>query len=796
MTLYSEGPRNARIVLVGEAPGSNEVTLKRPFVGYSGELLDKMLSRAGIRRDQVFITNVAHVQPPGNDFAWFYKGGKEHLFRGILQLKKDLDEIKPNIVCALGAYPARILTNKKGITSWRGSILPCTLVPGLKVVSTFHPAAILRTPDYKVVTEFDLKRVAEESLFPELVYPKRDLILDPDPAVLEDLVVELLKAEWLAVDIECVQRADKSWRLSCVGFSDKAERAVTIPCDSAVKLAAIRILLESPVKKVMQNGMFDTTVLRDEGFVVNNFAYDTMIGHHALFAECANGEDEMSKHSKKKRSAALAKGLAFQTSIYTREPRYKDDGKLWQDTGDYQMFWRYNSLDAAVTREILDVQVKELNSMGNYHVLEHGMSLVEPLMSMTSCGIKVDLPRRAAIRKQLEEEIDNFQNFLDAGAGKPINVSSPDVKWLLYDKLKLPKKINKKTRAVTADKDAIIALAKSHPDPLLHTVLEIRQRRKLIETYLDAAVDSDGRMRCSFDITGTRSGRLSSRASIYGSGTNLQTIPEDMREMFVADEGRVFIYRDLSQAEARVVAALANDEYLLELFADPTRDIHKETASRIFNVPISEVTDAQRYLGKRVRHAVNYGMDAKRFVEVVNEDAKTTGISITESLARSVIDGFWLLHPNHKSVYWATIERQVKHSRSLSTPFGRKRLFFGRMDDKLFREAYSYIPQSTVGWICNEGVARIYNRIGLGRPDLRAQLLLQVHDSILVQCPREHAREVAALMGECMTIPFECNGHKLVIPTDAKIGYNWGNRSKDGKTNPAGLRDISKWEDS
>jgi DNA polymerase-1 len=799
MAIYSEGPRDAKIVILGDAPGLNEVKQGRPFVGYSGELLDRMLERSGISRREVFLTNICHHQPPGGQFKWFSsKDGQVHLMRGLLQLKKDLVEIKPNIVTALGAEPLRVMTKKAGINNWRGSILESTFVPGLKTVGTYHPSQVMRLYDYKAVAEFDLRRVAEESTYPEIIRPKRELILDPAVELLDGLVLELLQAEWLGVDIECVEDGHGRWRLSCVGFSDTAERAVTIPCDHPLKIHAIRTLLASPVRKVMQNGTFDTTVLRDEGYEVNNFAWDTMLGHHALYAECARGEDELSNHTKTKRTAAFAKGLAFQTSLYTREPRYKDDGKIWKKTNDLQMFWRYNALDAVVTREIRDVQEKELREMGNLGVLRHSMSLVEPLMSMTRHGIKVDIPKRDAIRAKITGELDNLQSFLDKSAGQSINASSPDVKWLVYDKLGLPKQYKKRpngTQTVTADEDALIKLSAKHPNPLLMTILKIRQRRKLIETYLDVAIDSDGRMRCSFDITGTRSGRLSSRASIYGSGTNLQNIPENLREMFIADPGMVFIYRDFSQAEARVVAALANDRYLLELFADPSRDIHKETAAKIFGIPLDQVTDVQRYLGKKVRHAVNYGMDARRFVEVVNKDAEETGITITESLARKVIDGFWLLHPNHKSVYWATVDKELRYSRTLTTPFGRKRTFFSRMDDKLSREGYSYIPQSTIGWLCNEAVANIYERVQISRADLRAQLMLQVHDSILVQCPKEHVREVNDLMTECMTIPFECNGHQILIPTDSKVGYNWGNRSKDGLTNPMGLRDISKWED-
>lgn len=793
--LYQEGPRNARIVLVGEAPGATEVQQGRPFVGYSGDMLTRMMDKAGIRRNEVFITNLCHMQPPGNEFSWFYKKANQpELFKGILQLKKDLDEIKPNIICALGAQPLRILTGKQAIGDWRGSILESTLCPGRKVVATYHPAAILRVYDYKVVAEFDLKRVAEESLFPQIIRPKRDLILDPDTGYLEALVHELLQTEWLAVDIECVQREDKSWRLSCVGFSDRPDRAVTIPVDHPAKIAAIRILLASNVKKVMQNGTFDCTVLRDEGYEVNNFAWDTMLGHHALFAECASGGDEMAVMTGKKRQAAIAKGLAFQTSLYTKEPRYKDDGKIWKATNDLMMFWRYNALDCVVTREIRDVQEKELRSYGTLHVLKHSMSLVEPLMSMTRFGVKIDLQRRNKFDAETRLEISRLQQFLDLGAGKTVNVASTkDMQWLLYDKLKLPEKRNKKTGAVTANKDAIVALADKYHNPLLMTIIKIRQRRKLLETYITTAIDNDGRMRCSFDITGTRSGRLSSRASIYGSGTNLQNVPEEIREMFIPDEGMAFIYRDFSQAEARVVAALANDQYLLELFADPTRDIHKETAAKIFGIPIDQVTDEQRYLGKRVRHAVNYGMDAGRFVEVVNEDSETTGISITYATARKVIEGFWMLHPNHKSVYWSGVEKELKYSRTLTTPFGRKRTFFGRMDDKLIREGYSYTPQSTIGWLCNEAVANIYEEVQLGQPELKAQLLLQVHDSILVQAPIENVRKVSDEMGRCMTIPFDCNNHRVLIPTDSKVGFNWRNRGKDG-SNPEGLRDISKWE--
>jgi len=783
--LVQAGPRDAKIMLVGEAPGANEGA-GRPFCGYAGDMLTNMLGRAGIQRHECFITNLCHIRPPGNDFEWFYKKENQiHYIQGVLQLKKDIEEIKPNLVVALGAHPLRALTNRKAISDWRGSILESTLVKGQKVIGTYHPAAILRIWDYKAIAEFDLRRCAEEAKTPAILLPIRELILNPTADKAEPIIRQMEQADWLAVDIETAQDDNGKIHITCIGFSDRWDRAITLSFDSPQNQHFARCLLSSPAKKIFQNGnIFDIPVLRDAGYEVRNYAWDTMLGHHSLFPESAGGEDEMSRMEGKKKQAALRKGLAFQTSIYTREPRYKDDGKMWHLTGDIQMFWRYNALDAAVTREIKDAQDRELHDFGTIGVLEHEMALTEPLMEMTRTGIKVDLTVREQMKKQILLEVDRLQAFLNEGAGSSINAaSSKQVQELMYGKLGLPAKRNKKTGNPTANKDAINELAAKYNHPLLLTVLKIRERRKMVETYLNAPVDADSRMRCSWDVTGTRSGRLSSRASLSGSGTNLQNIPKEMRKMFVADDGCVFINRDFSQAEARVVAALADDQYLLELFADPKRDVHRETAAAIFGIPVGDVTPEQRYTAKRVRHAVNYGMDAKRFVEVVNEDAEETGIRIDLTLARKVIDGFFLLHPNHKTVYWAGIERELRASRTLNTPFGRKRTFYGRMDDKLLREAYSYPPQSAIGDLCCKALVSIWKEIQLGRPDWKVQLLLNVHDSILVQCPRERVHEVANAMKECMDIPFYVNGHTVRVPTDCQVGVNW----KD-------MIDIEKWE--
>lgn len=805
MRLIQEGPKNARIVIVGEAPGATEDASGLPFAGGSGELLNRMLSRVGINRSECFVTNVCHQRPPGNDFNYFLKGGiKPELVAGLVQLKRDLEEIKPNLIIALGSQPLRFLTGKQGIDKWRGSILPCKLVAGLKVIGTYHPAYILRVYDYKAVAEFDLQKCKHEAEFASICYPKRTFyftgsgtqrspeddriqIIPTDLTLREALINEMVSADWLAVDIECVPVGDK-WRISCVGFSDVSERALVIAIESDRDMADVKRLCESPVRKVMQNGTFDCTVLADNGVQVANFAWDIMLAHHSRYPECASGSDEISRLQGKKRQAAIAKGLGFQTSLYTNEPYYKDDGKLWGDTGDLQLFWRYNALDAAVTREIRDVQQVELEEFGAMGTFQHEMSLVRPLMDATRIGLRVDLDTQARLLQKYTSEIDNLQKFLNLAAGGPVNVkSSPQVKALLYDRLGLPVQRKRGTGAETADKDAIAALGEKYSHPVLGAIIQIRERRDLVERYLNCPVDADGRIRCSFDITGTRTGRLSSRASIYGSGSNLQNQPPEIREMYVSDEGKIFIIRDYKQAEAQVVAYLAEEEDLIAFFNDPTRDVHKENAARIFNKRIELVTKEERYLAKKVIHASNYGMGPARLVQVVNQEAAITGIRINYQQAKQLMDLYFMLYPKIKEVFWREVEEDIRRTRTLVSPFGRKREFFGRVDEKLLNQAYAYKPQSAVGDLACKAFVRCYHEL-----PKEVDTLVNVHDSILVQAPVEMVDEVVAKMEELMAIPIPIKGRSLVIPTDCKVGFNWGDRGKDGY-NPRGLIDYEKW---
>lgn len=815
MKLIQEGPREAKVMILGEAPGKQEALTGRPFIGGSGEVLNRCLERAGLDRDNCFLTNLCHVQPPDNDFQWFmHKPNQHHYVHGVFQLMKDITEIKPNIVIALGNYPLRTLTEKVGITKWRGSLLWSDMFK-VKVIGTYHPAASLRVYPYKALIEFDLKRAAEEMSSPELIYPLRQLALPdcfqhrvgrewvivdttPDHEFLAD---DRLKSDWLSVDIECWQ-AEKggTWTVACVGFADNSDRALVLDWKDKSQRALATMLCESNVPKVLQNGSFDFTVLKDNGVSLRNYVWDTMAGHHVLYMESSSGSDELSNQQKKKRINPLAKGLGFQTSIYTREPYYKDDGKLWKQSGDIRTFWRYNALDAAVTFEIRERQAEQITKRGLQQAFSHKVDLIQPLLAMSSHGILSDVPYRDTLKAQYESEVSLLMDDLTSTVGSSINVKGKAVQALLYETLGLPVQYNKKTGNPSVDKFALSALSTRSSHPVLLSILRIRERRDLIEHHLNTPIDLDGRMRCGWNSTGTNTDRLSSSQNIYGSGTNLQNIPSRradgrrIRRMFVADPGTVFIYADYSQAEARIVAHAARCQALIDLFNDPDRDVHSENASRIFNIPLASVgkDSLERFLAKQGVHAGNYGQGPKDLAARINAESEVTGIRVTESQCADIQNRVRAIYPEIQTNYWKEVEYELRRYRRLRGYFGSERVFYDRWDDKLLRSAYAFKPQNAIGQLCCKALVRVYSGIQLGRPDLEVRLLLNVHDALLQSCKREHLEEAIDLIVSSMSIPVPVNGKDVFIPVDVKVGLNFANADVD---NPFGLQSLDKWKE-
>lgn len=533
-----EGPKNSKILFVGEAPGQTEESERKPFVGDSGEMLMNCLGRMGITRDNVRLSNLCHYRPQGNKFE-VLEGSKE-LEQGLKELSDYILQYKPNVICALGAQPLFYLTGKKSIHAYRGSILEG--IHHTKVIATYHPAFVLRDRSAYTVFDFDIRRVVEDSKFPELRLPEREYIIDPRGLELEEIVQQLEQADKISVDIESTRKGDAGTKhILCIGFSSDPSTGVCIVNhlgDSAISNAYSRIL-SSPAKKIFHFGTFDTEALRINGYDVNNYWWDTLTAQHILNIE-------------------MPAGLDFLTSIYTRQPYYKDSGrgeiptddKAWGDKTDREKLWIYNCKDVCVTLEIQQEQEKELLGRDR-EMFEYEMSLIGVGATMTKHGMPIDTERRTLFEKSLYHRWYQLQALIDGICGRNINVRSVKLKELLYGDFKLPVRRNR-GGGITTDEDAIVGLltyCTGHIAQLkteasqnewkrklyvLKAILEIRGLRQLLSNYIKNEISPDGRIRSVYKYSATDTGRGACEKYIDDTGVNAQTFPRG--EVIIPDE--------------------------------------------------------------------------------------------------------------------------------------------------------------------------------------------------------------------------------------------------------------------
>ena len=378
---------------------------------------------------------------------------------------------------------------------------------------------------------------------------------------------------------------------------------------------------------------------------------------------------------------------------------------------------------------------------------------------MELMGTRLDMDLRQKSSEELEKRIIEGQKKLDPLVGHPLNPNSPkQMREWLYGEMGFSPIYKRGTHTVTADEEALMTLRRKTGNKIFDFILDIREARKTLKTWVAVDLDADERLRTSYAIEGTVTGRLASRKTAFGTGTNLQNVPKGMaRKMFIPDPGKLFIGADLEQAEARVVAWLAADQTQIQLF-DSGMNIHKANAAILFNKSEMDVTKDEYALAKRIIHASNYLVGANRFAMII-------GKPISE--AKDLIEQYFRTYPMIR-IWHLMVEHQLKQSRTLETPMGRRRYFFGRWGQDLLRQAVAFIPQSTVADVLNYSLARLATLLPNG-----ADILLQIHDAVVVQCPEYQVPQVSKIIKACMEFPMTIHGRTLTIPVSIKVGENW-----------------------
>lgn len=797
------GPPRARIMIVGEAPGRDEVREGQPFVGVAGQTLRKFLMMVGIDPQECFLTNICRYQPPGNDLGqWFGADGTPQpiVLQGLVELEAEIRSVQPNVIVAAGNFANWALTgnakwNKKerkytGITVHRGSIYECRIVPGIKVIPTFHPSYISREGMSDHGTWLcDLERIKRESAFPEIRRPSKELILDPRGSDRDNVRDWLLSdmARTLTVDIEYIGKD-----LLCVGMTTHRDRAATLVPRSPADISYIRDILTSGIGLNAQNAAFEAAILEwhYQMHIMPHIVYDTMLAAHSANIE-------------------LPKDLGYLTSIYTDQPYHKgmvDWTAVRKGTQDLSVLYHYNAIDVWTEHEIMEEQIKyDLDDPAVLATFRHEMMLLGPLWEMSKRGIRVDVDKIKAIRERLlgnpelgtTGEIHRLQTVLDAFYGRPVNVKGrKEMSDLLFNRLGLtPGELTDGGQPAMHDKALAAMRLKTTNDQqraIIDLIRDIRKKRDTVSKFLDIELDEDNRFRSHYNPGGTTTGRLSS-AKFYptGKGSNGQNQPTDAeaRSVFIADPGYEFAYADLERAESMVVAFLTNDPRML---ADhqPNVDAHISLASQLFNKDPGDITEDERYLGKRTRHAGNYMQGPRTFMTNVNQQATKTGVSINFAQAKQFIGIYREIHPFLPN-WWNETEQELWASRTLFNLLGRRRIFYGHIRS-ILPEAVAYVPQSTVGDVLNVGLLNVHNRcapylekLGIWEEyatiaeelqQFGVQPLNQVHDAIGYQYPLQHREEVNSRIMRLLSVPLTVpkTYETFRIPVEIKFGRSWG----------------------
>jgi DNA polymerase I-like protein with 3'-5' exonuclease and polymerase domains/uracil-DNA glycosylase len=773
------GPVPAQIMIVGEAPGDAEMLRREPFVGSSGQELNRMLHEAGIMRSECFLTNVCRTKPRNGDInewitfkkkqpdtSWTLLNGAwchPEIISGVSMLSAEMSMVQPNIVIAFGNVALWALTGKLGMKSWRGSLLQTSSGFGSrKVIPCYHPAYVLRDWSVRQITVQDLRRVRRQSEFPEITPTNNRFIIRPSFAQTAYYLTDLLNhvqttPTTLSVDIET-----RAGHIACLGIARDRVEAFCIPfmCvernegywhleeETEIVRLLQRVLCHPNARCIGQNFIYDSQyIYRHWGFVPN-FSRDTMLGHHCQFV-------------------GLPKGLDFLSSMYCENHVYwKDEGKTWdKNTGEEQL-WTYNGKDCVITYEVDEAIQKSIDALGLRKQHDFQMSMFEPVLEAMIRGVRVDIRHRAEFAMELSDEIAKREQYFIDILGHPLNPKSPlQMKRLFYEDLKQKEIFNRKTGTITLNDEALQKIGSREPllRPLVRAISEFRSLGVFLSTFVNAKLDNDQRLRCSYNIAGTETFRLSSSQNAFDSGLNLQNIPKggstekdnpdalrlpNVRTLFIPDPGYTFFDCDLDRADLQVVVWEAEDEELRQMLREGI-DIHAENAKTL---------GVSRQLAKSWVHGTNYGGSARTM-------AINCGISVHQ--ADFMRTRWFSAHPGIARWHKRT-EDQIRHHRYVTNIFGYRRYYFERTDG-ILPEALAWQPQSTVALVINKIWRKIYDEAK------EIQVLLQVHDSLAGQFPTHLAapcgRKIQELAREVI-VPYPT---PLVIPLGLKTSTkSWG----------------------
>ena len=665
-----------------------------------------------------------------------------------------IDEIY-RLLPDLHAKPAAIRKLTEGEESARHSYWLATIVTDAPL--DFDPAENLRQPFRPELYDLFLRLEFQKLIDKYHLRPHQETAEKPEvtatvvPVRTEDQARDLL-AQWRQAESVTVYAVPDLSALSVQwDAGENASWAAELwtgdyQGDWQALLAA---LFAADIPKVSHNVKDLMRTLLDAGLPAEGFVFDTALAAYLLDATA--GKYDLPRLFVSYFNQELPKPVHLEPDAFS-------------PLGDRSAAWASLHSYGAAIEALHGVLLPRLREQGMEKLyFDVELPLCRVLADMERSGFLVDGGALARFGRELSDTIDRLEQRIYAAAGQQFNINSPkQLGKVLFEDLGLPH--GKKTKTGWSTNADVLEKLKDHP--LVADVLTYRQYAKLKSTYADGllkVIDPDGRIRTSFQMTVTATGRLSS------TEPNLQNIPtrtelgSKMREMFVAAPGHVLVDADYSQIELRLLAHISGDTAMQQAFLSG-EDFHTVTAARVFHVPQDQVTHQMRSRAKAVNFGIVYGISAFSLSQDI-------GVTVQE--AKEYMDRYFATYTGVKQ-YMTDVVDKAREQGYVETLWHRRRalpeLKSSNFNMRSFGErvALNMPIQGTAADIIKLAMVRVHSR--LAREGLAARLIMQVHDELIVECPEAEASRVEQLLQQEMQGVAELS---VPLLAEAHTGHNW-----------------------
>jgi DNA polymerase-1 len=529
---------------------------------------------------------------------------------------------------------------------------------------------------------------------------------------------------------------------------------------SLVQAALVPILASPNITKYMHNAKFDMTVLQRHGMPVEPPIFDTMV------ASWLGNNAPNIRHGLKE----LAREKLNIQMTEIKELIGSGKNQLTMDQIPIEKVTPYAAADVDMTLRLADTVEKPLQENDDFGQILQTLELplIYVLKDMELAGIKLDTAALRLMSNQMARRLGQLEQEIHQVAGIEFNINSTQqLSDVLFGKLGLPTQGLKKTKSGHYSTAANVLESLRGQHEIMELILEQRTLAKLKNTYVDALPalvnPHSGRVHTNYNQIGVSTGRLSS------NNPNLQNIPirttqgREIRRAFIAEPGHRLIAADYSQVELRILAHIAEDPGLLQAFGND-EDIHTATAAAVLDISQDQIDKYQRRIAKTVNFGLIYGQTAFGL-------AQTTGMSRDE--ARQFIDTYFKKYPGVRQ-YIADTKKMAAEQGYVATLYGRRRDFShlanltGPQRARAEREAINMPIQGTAADIMKQAMITLHDE--LKKRNLQTQMLLQVHDELVLEAPEAEVDEAVQLTRDMMAGAYEL---RVPLKVDIEVGQNW-----------------------